>query len=832
MKRFFSKKSVALFFTTIILVGFFSINIASALVDGDTRADLAAANVTVPQGEPVIFKAGAANYYYQGGGLWHVMPIGSGGDSVPTVFLQDTYGMTQDVLDSAIKYDNNIASAKTSSGEPIPVKKTGWAKFFDILENTGTYAGDIVFTSISGVIEFITIPLASFALAIAGNILDFSIQYTIYGDGFRAMTASVDGVWVLLRDTANVFFIFVLLYAAIQQIITSAPAKKVLVSVIISAFLINFSLFFTKIVIDASNLIATSIYGQITRVTNVSGNASKQLLSDGSSGPSNKSIDLSGRIMDGLNLTTIYDVGPQSSNTKSIVGIGGLINSFTRLVLYLVTFFVFIMLAALLVGRFIMLVILMATSPIGFVGDVVPGMGDYAKDWRSALLKQCLIAPLFMLLMLLTIRLSQTLATQTSTNPTIVFFNFFLVVYLLLKSAKVTKDLSGPVGDFAGRIASTATGLAVGAATGGTSLALRQVAGRGANALAESKYGQRLNTMAASENIVSSVIGKSALAATKRAATGTFDFRNTGVMKETLAQAEGITGMKGMVDADYLKAGGEYGKGKDKKTGFAGMIEKDKAEAIKQGESYEKAAKNYKNTIVDEQIIERLKQKEITIESRKEAEKDPVKKAKLDIQLETIRNERQELAKNSEKALEKVQGVDLSAAATKVMKFEERQREIREREKQLFNSPAEGEEQQKAINKEMEDLDKELKELDKDYQKALGEYDVADALEASKKELEKEGNIFEKILKTATLGGIGNESKLETIKKSKDIRANYAKQIRTRIIGKVLGLHTVAEDAGTSRAVEKGEEKKPVSTEDLAKTLKDMQDKIDEQNKK
>ena len=74
------------------------------------------------------------------------------------------------------------------------------------------------------------------------------------------MSDSIKTIWVLLRDTANITFIFILLYAAIKQIVMGEVATKTLKNIIIAAVLINFSLFITKVVIDVGNMILWVVF--------------------------------------------------------------------------------------------------------------------------------------------------------------------------------------------------------------------------------------------------------------------------------------------------------------------------------------------------------------------------------------------------------------------------------------------------------------------------------------------------------------------------------------------------------------------------------------------
>ena len=70
--------------------------------------------------------------------------------------------------------------------------------------------------------------------------------------------------WAVVRDFSNIFFILVLLYVAIQTILgIGHDTKKIIVNVIIMALLINFSMFFTKVVIDSSNILALVFYNKL-----------------------------------------------------------------------------------------------------------------------------------------------------------------------------------------------------------------------------------------------------------------------------------------------------------------------------------------------------------------------------------------------------------------------------------------------------------------------------------------------------------------------------------------------------------------------------------------
>ena len=118
----------------------------------------------------------------------------------------------------------------------------------------------MLLTIIAYILELVAIPIAAVFLTVAGKIIDFAVAFSIYGNGFHSFIPTIQSIWTIARDTCNVAFIFILLYIAIRQIIGQAGAEleKTLTSVVIAALFINFSLFFTELIIDGGNLVANA----------------------------------------------------------------------------------------------------------------------------------------------------------------------------------------------------------------------------------------------------------------------------------------------------------------------------------------------------------------------------------------------------------------------------------------------------------------------------------------------------------------------------------------------------------------------------------------------
>ncbi len=843
MKRFFTKKSIALILAIIIVSGLFSFKFAFAANSPQwTDPKTSIRYVYIPLNEKYGF------FNQKGTNVWH--EVKEGGRDLTTD------EMVQLGLENAAKLvdDYNVSKG-------IQTEKEGWARFWQMIENSTGFMKDVTIDFVVTILEFVTIPIASFCMAISGVILDYSIQYSIYGEGFKVMETTIQSVWVLIRDTANIFFIFVLLYAAIQQIIYGSASKDTLKNIIVAAFLINFSLFATRIVVDASNIVATSIYNQITLTTESTTAATQKLFTPtkiitdttqevvpqqaGYAGVNILQIDLSGRIMDGLNLTGISNNSSLSGSPSGVTGIAALLSTVIKLILYLVTTYLFVLLAGILIGRLVMLVFLMATSPIGFVGDVVPGLSEHSKNWRKNLMDQALIAPLFMFFMLLIIRISQALPISKIDNPMVVAFNFFFVVYMLLKSVKILKGYAGEMGDIAGKLASSATGLALGATTGGTALLARQTVGRVA-AGAIRDFGATLEQRGAKGGAMGT-LAKMTSSGLKGTANATFDARNTSTFKEVYSQAKGFAGGTDLVDADSLKAGGAYKNVKE--TGFAGSQASKTKEVEEKAKKYAESAE--KTDKADKKKIEDFDKKIAELEGRMLLETDPKKKTELQNQIQELEFRKRDETSFGIETKVKQRAEDISRRDTGKgmgVAIEEKEEKINKVKRDDFagdSSIMKIEAERKKLEDELKkgranmfddqiaSVEKQIKDKEEEIKKRGDEL-----VDAEKKKLDKELKTLkvleEDILKEAresTEFGILNDKNQNSLHQFLINRAkmkkNYAKSQRDFILN-LLRLVTPEEGEALSKAAENVKYSEDNAKDEAMKKkiLKDLQDEM------
>ena len=844
-KGFFTKKSVALILAIIVLVGFSCFGFANA------QSTSQQSKAPIPPTFTVNYSDGTnTRFLYQGNGNWYSNTPMSGGfyehgvvSNKNPIYTQSElsaapYNMPANISALATQYDTDLVVYNTSIG-----RVTETTKEFSLAEwvggmvgkgvslvagSVGSYASD----AITFLIQFFFIPIASIGLAIAGTILDYAVQYTIFGTGFSAMSTSIQSIWVLIRDIANVCFIFLLLYAAIKQIIWGEASKEILKSVIIAAVLINFSLFITRVVVDASNLVATSLYNQITVTSDVSGNLIGNVVKDFGTGIAGGSstIDLSGRIMDGLGLTTMFDVNGSGSNAGLgvITGIGGLLFSVLKLVTFWITTFVFFVLAGLLVSRFVTLVILMATSPIGFLDEVgIPSITGYSREWRKSLTDQVLMAPTIMFFMLLTIQLSKILASNPlSGNPMIIFFNFFLVTYLLLKSVSVAKEMSGKLGDIVGKFASAATGMAVSAATGGTAFIARQTAGRFATNLGNTKdnyFAKRLEAIGAEGGFIKSRLAKGVLGGIQGTAKSTFDVRATDTFTGGLKRAEGLSDMT-MIDKRNLTPSGTYGKGKGQTTGFVGALAAKTKEIEEAAKGYAKSS--FESEKAADNKLKEFEEREKELKEKIDKETNEGKKADLEKELKVVTKQKNITINKSSAGLDKIVK-EKTENLTKDSKS--RSLEADTKVKQYQDQLARDKKTQEETRKKLEAEGKNVDKFDEDAKKAntKNEEEIAKLQKIIETEEKRQGEI-EKQIRTeveedARSGKYG--ANLELTLRRRDMKKNYAKYLRERF----LTAYTRGENvkfAKNAEKVEYNEEKEKEKAKE-----KEKEDKIIEKAK-
>ncbi|MDD5318406.1 MAG: hypothetical protein PHF79_01095 [Candidatus Pacebacteria bacterium] len=303
----------------------------------------------------------------------------------------------------------------------------------------------------------------SWILWIVGILFNFVISYTVI-DMAKNIGAiqTITTTWSTFRDLANIGFIFILLYISIATVlrISGYNAKTLLAKLIIVAILMNFSLFFTKVIVDASNIISYQFYKSIS-ITAANGSVTNL------AGTNLNDNGLSDAFLNSLKLTSIYTGGSTNggTNSKSAVTSGGwyniLLTALFGSILLIVVAVIFLFASIVFITRFVTIIILMILSPVAFASMVLPKTSGSFNKWLQALMKEAITAPAFFLMIWVTLKLIQdgglsaiqntatgsfgsfANGTASSASSIGLVFNYAVVVGLLVCSLVLAKMAGG-----------------------------------------------------------------------------------------------------------------------------------------------------------------------------------------------------------------------------------------------------------------------------------------------------------------------------------------------------------------------------------------------------
>ncbi|MGB3922001.1 MAG: hypothetical protein WBL19_01800 [Minisyncoccia bacterium] len=342
---------------------------------------------------------------------------------------------------------------------------------------------------VTGLMEAV-LAIAGLITGLAGVMLNGVVYHTVVNVAQNyANIPAIDAAWTTVRDLANMVFIFLLLYAAIRIILGwGEDSKRLIVNIIIVAILINFSLFFTRIVIDASNMLALFFYGAISPGASVN---------NFSLDPGSTSI--ADQFMSRLELTNLYNAEGVETSTIFVMGIMGTM-------MLMIAAFVFFSISIMFIVRYVMLIFVLILSPLAFLSYAFPALRGAGSKWLDTLIGQSFFAPIYFMITWIALRVLGDVARvlgidtgdlqdarnsisqiataqpgQLTIEPFMVILNFLIVIVFLLASLSIAKSWANR----AGNSAQKANKWLAGAAVGTAAFAGRQTVGRYAARTAE-----------------------------------------------------------------------------------------------------------------------------------------------------------------------------------------------------------------------------------------------------------------------------------------------------------------------------------------------------------
>ncbi len=260
------------------------------------------------------------------------------------------------------------------------------------------------------VVMWVIFKITSLLLGLAGVIFNWAVlvvvfEFSKYFGNSPGMTLA----WGILRDFANIGLLFGFVFMGIATILDlhKYPWKQALPKLVIYAVLLNFSLFATEAIIDATNVVSATLYKQTYGEAQQCSNANWLgcVINTG----------LAAVVLDRIELSSVYD--PNNIFLDTFDGIAAQLthpieNILKYVMLALVTTVaatVFFGAASMLISRGITLAFLMVTSPLGFAGLAIPFLEGMARKWWKKLIDQALFAPVFILLLLASLKMTDGL---------------------------------------------------------------------------------------------------------------------------------------------------------------------------------------------------------------------------------------------------------------------------------------------------------------------------------------------------------------------------------------------------------------------------------------
>ncbi len=335
-----------------------------------------------------------------------------------------------------------------------------------------------VIYGIINTLAYAALTVTGWLLAIAGALLNVSMYFTTHLGIFIDQSPAIYQVWMIIRDLSSILLIFVILYAAITMIIGQRQANygEIIKNIIIVGVLINFSFFFTSVMIDASNIVSLQFYNAIAPlntatkidpadINNIPKIAASLMSSSG----------LSDIVMGTLKITPWWqkntdDISTGNSQAGSLdgsplnitlVSIGGIIVS-------TMTILILISIAAVALIRTAILIFLLAFSPIWIASYAIPQLKDLSKKWTKPFYAQLVFLPVYLAFLYVALRVVTVLnlnnivnsgnGSTNLGNAINLFVGFSIVIVMLTVPMAAAVAVTSAVGGDSGLLEKVANG--------------------------------------------------------------------------------------------------------------------------------------------------------------------------------------------------------------------------------------------------------------------------------------------------------------------------------------------------------------------------------------
>ncbi len=376
--------------------------------------------------------------------------------------------------------------------------------------------------------------MAGFLAWLSANMLNYAIQISILDFAKWSPTASIYSVWVIIRQIVSLVVVFAGLYLGFMYIIGREDTfGKYIGWLVIFALFVNFSYPITRALVDVSNIVSLNIYSSAVGSEALGSSFGSAVTTSGGNTAGSLIVSKLGLTDLFVSATTV--TAESGFNVKTGSGFVGQINTtpgaLAAVAFALCAAFVLFMCTWLLVMRSAVLAFLIVASPLLLVDAVVPKLGDVAVKMRKMFFEQLIVAPVFMLMLALTLRFMDVFQTGPLANggdSVKVFFNLLMMTIMLMIMLKVTKAAAGTAGEMATNFMGKVGGFGLGVATGGAGLLARGTVGMAAARMRDSDW---------MKNKQDSRTGRGLFSLTNSLAQSTFDAKNIGMVNRGMASA-------------------------------------------------------------------------------------------------------------------------------------------------------------------------------------------------------------------------------------------------------------------------------------------------------
>lgn len=264
--------------------------------------------------------------------------------------------------------------------------------------------GGLFLGAINGVL-YALLGFIALLFGLSATIFSWAVDAQAWSGMFNA--PGIYSLWGMIRDFFNLFFILTLLFIAFCTIfqIQAYNYRKWLLNLVLMALLVNFSFPVSRFIVDASNV---PMYFFMDTIVGDGNGEAKGVFE----------AFIGGSELNDLVFPPIKTDSTDGSEWASLEMTKNLIQALV---------FVFLLASALLVLailfliRFVMLLVLVIFSPVGFAGSAIPWLQKFSKDWWDNFLRYAFFGPSAMLVLLVAIEFLEVFRLDgNSTNANLV----------------------------------------------------------------------------------------------------------------------------------------------------------------------------------------------------------------------------------------------------------------------------------------------------------------------------------------------------------------------------------------------------------------------------